>query len=130
MLISFNQNTVHIRGIFLCIATILATNISVHQVSRAKFHPTDQIIILWRTSIELSVIYLFSLFGSMFLVVLSWSKVSNHHLWFPIFAGYCACIDAENAFNTSVAEAIGVYSCNFNLVSKLYSFTYLPVSWL
>jgi RecA/RadA recombinase len=25
-----------------------------------------------------------------------------------IFAGYCAYIDAENAFNTSVAEAIGV----------------------
>lgn len=33
---------------------------------------------------------------------------SDQHLWLGIFAGNCAYIDAENAFNTSVAEAIGV----------------------
>ena len=37
-----------------------------------------------------------------------WSRAFDQHLWLGIFAGYCAYIDAENAFNTSVAEEIGV----------------------
>lgn len=53
---------------------------------------------------------LYSLFGSLYLILffLLLRRVSDWHFWLGLFAGYCAYIDAENAFNPSFAEAIGV----------------------
>lgn len=113
MLICFNGNTVLIRGVFFYIVTMLATKDFPTSSLKSKFHPTG-----WNPSREVlsqsyCVIYLYSLFGSLCLVadtffILSWSRVSDQYLWLGILAGYCAYIDAENAFNTSFAEEVGV----------------------